>query len=436
MLKHRFFPYNLIACVLVVLAVSFIGLRAYLGQIEAKAVKAFRSETPHEHTHNHTNHNHAHVRGGDEGDQEELLLQQEREEWLETGKLSPRVEAHHKRIESAAQENEERHGYHVIQQVITPDGALRQVVVPKRYQYEEGDAILKSEIVDEEYLGKHFRSEGETYEEVFQIQELLQRERANEVKIVEPDGTTHLMPDEYYDIESPYEQLEYTNKFFESIELGISMEEVEQKVASGELNVSLNEWEKRLVDETEAWKERGRLANQLLMSTIPKRPPLSDKPPVKVSFLPDEGEDADLGWVRKARQKQDRLGEVAQPQISEYESRIDDTRRPNHRSVSPELPSEHPEQQRITPSKQVMEDFLISSPENLEALIEAQISPEERMKAIFGEKLSPEHKGQSPPTLTQDAPEEELRRRREAGSKGAKQREQHGSHADAPPPSR
>ena len=192
------------------------------------------------------------------------------------------------------------------------------------------------------------------------------------------------------------------------------MDEVEQKVASGEINVSLSESEKRMVHEREAQHERGLLAYRVHMSVLPKMPPLSDKPPVKVGFLPDEGEGAKRGWLRKSYK--DGLGDVAQPQISEYESRIDDTRRPNYRSASPELPSEHPEQQRITPSKQAMEDFLTSSPESLETLIEAQISPEERMKATFSEKLSPERKGKSLPFLTQDDPDEELRRLREADS--------------------
>ena len=249
-----------------------------------------------------------------------------------------------------------------------------------------------------------------------------------------PSGETYPMPDEYYEIEDPYERQEYANKFGTSLELGISMDEIEQKIARGELDMSLSESQKRMVDEREAMSERALLTHQLRV--LPKRPPLSDKPPVKVNFLPDEGQGAKRGWVRKAQRKQDRLGDVAQPEISEYESRIDDTRRPKHRSTSPERPSEHPEQQRSTPLRQAMEDLLTSSPESLETLIEAQISPEERMKAAFSEKLSPERKGKSLPFLTQDASDEELRRLREADSEGAKQRKQHGSRADAPPPSR
>lgn len=469
MLKHRFFPYIITACVLVILAVSLIGARVYIRQMEVKAAtealaRILESETPHEHTHNHTNHNHTNAHGeydltliektilesetphehtlfyvpreydqnrwytqvmqGNQGNQSEFQL--EFEEWLDTGKLTPLVEDYFKMFEIWRQQIDNAIVTDVIQRIVTPDGTLHQVVVPKHQQYEEGDAILKSEIVDEEYLRKHYRSEGETDQEI----------PPQKGPTVVVNNVTYPMPDEYYEIEDPYEQTEYINKFVAALELGISMDEVEQKVASGEIIVSFSESEKRMVDEREAQNERGLLSYQISRSVLPKKPPLSDKPPVKVSFLPDEGEGAKRGWVRKAQRKQDKLGDVAQPQISEYESRIDDTRRPNHRSVSPELPSEQPGGQRITPSKPAMEDFLTSSPESLETLIEAQISPEERMKALFGEKLSPERKEKSPPFLTQDGPEEELRRLREAGSEGAKQREQHGHRADAPPPSR
>ena len=468
MLKHRFFPYIIGACVLVILAVSFVGARAYIRKnqvAEALAIakRIHESETPHEHTHNHTNHNHTDAHGeydptliektileGEtphvitlshapgEYDQNRwytqvtpenhLEFQLEFEEWVETGKLTPLVEDYLKMLEIWRKQSQNAIVTDVIQRIVTPDGTLHQVVVPKRHEYEEGDAILKSEIVDEEDLRTYYRSK-ETNPPVPVTEYNLKVG-----PVIMPSGETYPMPDEYYEIEDPYERQEYANKFGTSLELGISMDEIEQKIASGELDMSLSESQKRMVDEREAMNERALLTHQLRV--LPKRPPLSDKPPVKVSFLPDEGEGAKRGWVRKAQRKQDKLGDVAQPQISEYESRIDDTRRPNHRSVSPELPSEHPEQQRITPSKQAMEDFLTSSPESLETLIEAQFSPEERMKASFGEKLSPERKGKSLPFLTQDDPEEELRRLREADSEGAKQREQRGYRADAPPPSR
>ena len=341
---------------------------------------------------------------------EELEKFQELREWVQTGKLTPYVTQELKWRTEWRRENDII--LDVIQSVVTPDGTLHQVVVPKFQQYEEGDAILKSELIDEEYLKRYYGSGKE-------------KEMAKGDAVTVND-VTYPMPDEYYDIENPYEREEYANKFGASLELGISMDEIEQKIASGELDMSLSESQKRMVDEIEAMNERARLSYQIHTLTLPKMPPLSDKPPVKVSFLPDEGEAAKRGWARKAQRKQDRLGDVAQPQLSEYESGMDDTRRSNHRSVSPELPSELPKQQRVIPSKQAMQDSLTSSPESLETLIKAQISPEERMKAIFSEKLSPEH----------DAPDEKLRRLREADSEGAKQRERHNNHADDPPPAR
>lgn len=466
MLKHRFFPYIIGACVLVILAVSFVGARAYKNQVKtaaealAIAKRILESETPHEHPHNHTNHNHTKALGEynqtliektilesetphvitlshapGEYDQNrwytqgnQLEFQLEFEEWLETGKLTPLVEDYFKMLEIWQQQIDNAIVTDVIQRIVTPDGTLHQVVVPKHQQYEEGNAILKSEIVDEEYLRTYYRSK-EANPPVTEYD-------LKVGPVIMPSGETYPMPDEYYEIEAPYERQEYANKFEASLELGISMVEIEQKIASGELDMSLSESQKRMVDEREAMIERTLLTHQLRL--LPKKPPLSDKPPVKVNFLPDEGQGAKRGWVRKAQRKsyKDRLGDVAQPQISEYESGIDDPRRPNHRLASPELLSEQPAGQRITPSKQAMEDFLTSSPESLETLIEAQISPEERMKATLSEKLSPEHKGKSLPFLTQDDPGEELRRPREAGSEGAKQREQHGDRADAPPSSR
>ena len=448
MLKHRFFPYIIGACVLVILAVSFVGARAYIRQMEVKAAaetlamekRILESETPHEHTHNHTNHNytnahseydqtliektileseipHEHnhiiyvyapkdqnrwytqVAQGNQENQDEFLL--ELSEWVETGKLTPLVEDYLKMLEIWRQKIDNAIVTDVIQQIVTPDGTLHQVVVPKRHQYEEGDAILKSEIVDEEYLRTYYRSKEANPPVPVTEYDL------KVGPVIMPSGETYPMPDEYYEIEDPYERQEYANKFGTSLELGISMDEIEQKIASGELDMSLSESQKRMVDEREAMNERALLTHQLRV--LPKRPPLSDKPPVKVSFLPDEGQGAKRGLVRKAQRKQDSLGDVPQPQISEYESRIDDALPPNHRSASPERPSELHEQQRSTPSRQAIEDLLTSSPKGLEAL-------EERMNALFGEKLSPERKGQLPPILTQDDPDEELRRLREADS--------------------
>ena len=310
------------------------------------------------------------------------------------------------------------------------------MVVPKFQQYEEGDAILKSELVDEEYLRNNYRNEEET-----------ETAKGDAVTV---NNVTYPMPDEYYAIESPYEQLEYVNKFITTIDLGISMDEVEQKIATGELDVSLTESDKRLVDRREARQERYRL----LDVGLPKMTPLSDKPPVKVSFLPDEGENAEPGWSRKRRQEYLKamlggveqpeilkylgLGDAEQPEILEYEDEIDDTWRPNDFSASPEFPSEQPGRQRLDPSKRAMEDFSPPSPSarSIETQGEEQVSPEESIKATFSQKLSPERMEKALRILTPYGPEEGLRRLQETDPEVARQIEQHGHHTDDAPPAR
>ena len=58
MLKRRFFPYIIGACIVVILAVSFIGTRAYQRHVELDAADAQASngsliERPHNHSHWH-----------------------------------------------------------------------------------------------------------------------------------------------------------------------------------------------------------------------------------------------------------------------------------------------------------------------------------------------------------------------------------------------
>ena len=161
----------------------------------------------------------------------------------------------------------------VVQQVITPDGKCHQVIVPRYSQYEEGDALLKSELDPDPAL---IKGVGQSSEQKLIIK-----------------GVEYPMPDTYYAIQDPYERLEYTNKFSASIELGISMEDVEKKVAAGELNVSLSDEEKRQIDQRELANER----RKMLKPVVPEP---SDKPPVKVKFLPEDG-NIEPGWSRKNR---------------------------------------------------------------------------------------------------------------------------------------
>lgn len=145
------------------------------------------------------------------------------------------------------------------QRVVTPDGQIHTVVVHQDYQYEDGDQILKAQLQppDEEFV-----------------------EHASIII----DDVEYDLPEEYYSIEDPYERRVYTEKFWWSVENGVSMAEVEKKVAKGELDFSLSQADKGYIDEEVAREERHRLLLQR------QKPPLSDKPPVKVSFLPDEGD--------------------------------------------------------------------------------------------------------------------------------------------------
>lgn len=434
MLKRRFFPYIIGTCIVVILAVSFIGTRAYQRHVEMDATVR-QVLLPHEHG---MQHERSHDSNGEaaqnqffepgpyidvvpseEEDHEDKRNKEflELMEWIQTGTLTPYVEQDLKRRAEWRQENANI-DLEVIQRVVTPDGTLHQVVVPKFQQYEEGDAILKSELVDEEYLKDYYES-GE------------EEEKGDSVIV---NNVTYPMPDEYYAIESPYERLEYTTKFVYTKELGISMDEVEQKVARGELDVSLNESEKEMLDRREASLKR----RHLLDLGLPKMPPLSDKPPVKVRFLLDEGENAkpewsrQPGWLRKNRQEhlKEMLGDAGQPEISDYEDGIGGARGTNDFSSSPEFPSEQPEGQRVDPPKQAMADLVPSSlpAKGIETHDEAHVSPEERIKAAVGQQLSPERMEKAVSILNQYGPEEGLRRLQKADSEVATQLERHSNH--------
>ena len=448
MVNRCFVPYIIGTFIVVILAVSFIVTRAYQRHVEMDAAHAeapnrsvkerhvlepHEREMRHGHSHDEDAQNKSFEPGpyidiapSEEEDQENKKNKEflELMEWIQTGKLTPYVAQELKRRAEWRREND--FILDVIQRVVTPDGSLHQVVVPRFQQYEEGDAILKSELVDDEYLKDYYGS-GEEKEMT-----------KGDAVIV--NNVTYPMPDEYYAIESPYEQLEYVNKFMATIELGISMAEVEQKVASGKLDVSLDESEKEMLDRKEARLKR----RNLLDLGHPKMPPLSDTPPVKVSFLADEGENTkpewsrEPGWSRKSRQQhlKEMSRDAGQPEISEYEDGIGDVSHANDFSFAPEFSSEQPEGQRFDQPKRAMGDYVLPSPPVKSIETNAQVLPEERIKEAVGEQLSPERLEKALSILNQYGPEEGLRRLRQADSEVATQLERHSKHADAPPPTR
>ena len=305
MLKHRFIPCIVGGCIVALISLSYVGYRAYQKRVELQAfvsdAQAFNRSAGEGHVHSSKDHTHHGKRlpvglntkqigeSGHEHDHHltpsgeyvyeingvphysNVPLSQEHLElieWRETGKTTLHVERY---LKSLAENP--THRYQVVQRVVTPDGQIHQVVVPREYQYEEGDAILRSEL-DPLILAM---SEGRNWE-----------------ILIEVNGVEYSMPEEFYIIEDRYERELYQRKFTTAKELGISMVEVEKQIAADNLDVSLSEAQKRFVDQQEAERERTRLL-------APIAPPMSDKPPVNVSFLPDGDKEAIPipGWMRK-----------------------------------------------------------------------------------------------------------------------------------------
>ena len=301
MFNRRFIPYLIAGVLVVFLLIGYMGYREYQKHVEFErfisAIQAFNRSAEHPETdrHLHLTDTHPH-RGetlypstaadptnpyfvGKQGDEyvykvgrghiytpvpfdrEDIELQA----WEITGEKTPYVEEFlKKRAENSPYKGQ------VVQRIITPDGQLHKVIVPHDTQYEEGDAILRSEL------------------DPLILEAFEQDQRPAPVEVAgEP------VPDEYYAIEDPYERLEFIRKVMLSRISKTSLAEIEAKIAKGEIDVSLSARAKENVDNNEAMKERGRM----LLSFA--KPALSDKPPVKVSFLSDTAEDAMPGWMRK-----------------------------------------------------------------------------------------------------------------------------------------
>ena len=236
MLNRRFSPYVIGVSIIVLFSVTFFGYRAYRNHVEFKAfmsktealnrslagqsvhsseatpeVSAGQSESAlapqsggvdSEHKPDSSSKYVYKIAGFSIHTEEEMSQSDlEVEEWFITGKRTPAVEAYLK-----IHQKEVRLDHHqIMQRVIGPDGNMYKVMVPIGQEYDEGDAILRSELELPAHLTTEPRgTEGETIHD--------------RLALLEPQ-------------------------------------------------------------------------------MIP--PPLSDKPPVKVSFLPDDGEGAVPGWMQK-----------------------------------------------------------------------------------------------------------------------------------------
>ena len=239
MLNRRFSPYVIGVSIIALLSVTYFGYRAYRNHVEFKAfiskTEAFNRSLADQSVHSseaapevsagqsesapapqaggvdseHKHHLHPaegkyvyKIAGFSIHTEEEMSQSDlEVEEWFITGKKTLAVEAYLK-----THQKEVRLDRHqIMQRVIGPDGTMYKVIVPIGQEYDEGDAILRSELE----LPAHLTAE--------------------------PRGTEG--------------------------------ETIHDKLALLEPQI------------------------------IP--PPLSDKPPVKVSFLPNDGEGAVPGWMQK-----------------------------------------------------------------------------------------------------------------------------------------
>ena len=419
MVKRSVSPYIIGVCIVAVLSVSYVGIRAYQTHVELKQVlsdaQGVNREVAGHHGHNHAevdNHHahssdnrthgredsslevtdhygHSHTKGENEyfyeisngikiaSNYPMSKKDLELEEWLQTGKLTPYVEQELKRREEFRRNHM---AGRLLQRVVTPDGQLGQVVVYEYNMYKEGDAIFQSELVTPESRPNLFPAKP------WRGRALILPE------IVDPEGVRHYVPDEYYEIEDQYEREEYFNKFEHSIVLGISMDEVEAKIAAGELDVSLSDTNKQHVDESlsryAAIEERTRLIDM----GWPKPSPL-DKPPVKVRFKPElEAVDGLSGLKHR-----------------ESEMAFDDT------SLTSDVVSEQP-QSKSQVDRDLDRSFARSSEEAEDVPPMLDSLTPETIKAQLKERLSPEQFSKAQRLLDEYGAEEGLRQFREMPS--------------------
>ena len=289
MFNHRFYPYIIVLSISVLLAVSYVSYRAYQKHVDYDRFISKAQAFTGEHTHGEAEISHSHLStdgqpasSAENGSLANLWFKgsavQNRYsgvdkhkmfmEWIDTGTKNDLIEAYVKE----SQANNPFRGK-VIQRVVSPQGQIHTVLVPEGYEYQEGDSILRSEL--------------DPATQVFSF--------GGDPMTLTVGGIEHEVPG-YHSIEDPYEREEYFNKFQWSIINGVSMDEVEQKVEAGELDFSLSEEMIRYVDRKEEQQQRA----QWLSDQFPKPLP-PDRPPVKVSFLRDEGEDGLPGGMRKLK---------------------------------------------------------------------------------------------------------------------------------------
>ena len=304
----------------------------------------------------------------------------EMQAWEITGAKTPYVE---KRLNELA-ENSPYKGQ-VVQRIVTPDGQLHNVIVPRDMQYEEGDAILHSELNPP-------------------ILEAFNHQPSGEVEIADEP-----IPNEYYAIDDPYERHKFIKKVMLSKRFGVSIAKIDAKIAAGELDLSLSAGERENVDQKLAIEQR----KQMLLSFA--RPASSDKSPVKVSFLSDTAEDAMPGWIRKMQGtlplgNGEAAAGAAYSGADAFSERgiNEDANGAPIRSNVPVSPSDLSDIVKPTPSSPNVAD------------IEKQLTPQ-GIEAGLGEGLSSDPFDKAQQLIGQYGTEEGLRRLRESDPEAARQ---------------
>ena len=178
-LNRRFSPYVIGGGIIALLSVTFLGYRAYRNHVEFKAFMS-KSETFNRSIAGQSVHSSEAAPEISAGQSESALALQsdgvdsehnasapaaagkyvykiagfsihteeemsqsdlEVEEWFITGKKTPAVEAYLK-----THQKEVRLDSQIMQRVIVPEGNMYKVIVPIGQEYDEGDAILPSEL--------------------------------------------------------------------------------------------------------------------------------------------------------------------------------------------------------------------------------------------------------------------------------------------------
>ena len=244
MFNRRFIPYFIAICIFVCLSVSYIGIRAYQNHVKLNAfvadAKMFQwsldkdvPPQPYEYAGNFK--------------MDELMPQEVTGPDGETYRTIVPPGMDIETLQTGGYIMNFTPDQMVTQLVETPDGEIHEIIVPRGFELQEGAAVSPSEI---------------------------DRPIADTRRVVRINGIE-------YEIPEGVDPVEYEHKLLYVSE-GLSMEEVERKIEAGEIRIHISDEERRISEEAE------RRRAEWLKRLPTEKPPMSDKPPVKVRFMTDE----------------------------------------------------------------------------------------------------------------------------------------------------